>query len=179
MESDELLYARVRAGDMRAFDQLYGRYVSRLFGFLVGQLRSRADAEDVFQEAFLQTLRSREISFENGGSFKTWLYRVARNTALNRLRSEQRKDRAHARAESLEPPASPEDGLAQIELVRVLDTAVAKLPPGLSEIYHLRSSGLSYDEMAEILEIPMGTLKSRMSRMVSTLREEMKQWSAR
>src|ERR1700735_3738830 len=95
MDSDEALYARVKRGDMRACDALYGRYATRLFGFLRPQLPTRADAEDVFHESLLATLESHEVAFDRG-SFRTWLYRIARNRVLNRLRSTTRGNIAMA-----------------------------------------------------------------------------------
>jgi RNA polymerase sigma-70 factor (ECF subfamily) len=179
METDEALYARVKRGDMRAFDDLYARYEARLFGFLLGQLKNRADAEDAFHEAFLNTLKSREVSFVEGAGFKTWLYRIARNLTLNRIRSSQRGARAYAQLEAPEPAAAADAAIEKRELLEALDLAVAQLPPALSELYHLRSSGLSYEEMAGVLEIPLGTLKSRMNQMMNVLREELRPWTAR
>ena len=179
MDSDEALYARVKHGDMRAFDELYDRYARRLFGFLKGQLRTRADAEDVCHEALLATLESDEVVFDRG-SFRTWLYRIARNIVLNRVRSEGRGENAIGKlATGDEPPRGSDERIADMQLLRALDGAVARLPSPLSEVYHLRSSGLSYEEMATVLNIPLGTLKSRMSHMVDVLREELKPWTAR
>jgi RNA polymerase sigma factor (sigma-70 family) len=179
VNSDEALYARVKRGDMRAFDELYARYASRLFGFLRPQLPTRADAEDVFHESLLATLESVEVTFHRG-SFRTWLYRIARNRVLNRQRSHGRGQTALARLAPLEEtPAGPDERLARGELLRALDGAVARLPSPLSEVYHLRSSGLSYDEMALVLGIPLGTLKSRMNQMVNVLRQELEPWTAR
>jgi RNA polymerase sigma-70 factor (ECF subfamily) len=177
MEPDEALYARTKRGDMRAFDELYARYEARLYGFVLGILKQREEAEDVFHEAFMRALKSREVTFDRG-SFRTWIFRIAKNLAMNRLRSEQRGARALGRIVE-EPSAPPPDAsLAQEQLLRALDGAVAKLPPALSEVFHLRSSGLSYEEMAEVLEIPLGTLKSRMNQMVVVLREELLPWTA-
>jgi len=176
MESDETLYRRVREGDMSAFDALYDRYQEQLFGFLLRTLRNRADAEDVFHDAFLSALKSTEVRFETG-SFRSWLFRIARNRCINRHRSEQRGARA---AGAIGPPQaapSAESELLERQLLSALDGAVGRLPPALSEIYHLRSSGLSYEEMADILAIPLGTLKSRMNQMVSILKEEVKPWT--
>jgi RNA polymerase sigma-70 factor (ECF subfamily) len=180
MDSDEELYSRVRSGDIAAFDVLYDRYAGRLYSFLRAQLASTNDAEDVFHEAFMRALKSPEVTFDRGG-FRTWLYRVARNLALNHLRSGQRGARAHARLSEVTPdaPKGADAKLEEAELHLALDGAVARLPEALSEVYHLRTSGLSYEEMAQILEIPLGTLKSRMNQMTTQLREEMRPWTAR
>jgi RNA polymerase sigma-70 factor (ECF subfamily) len=189
MDSDETLYTRVKKGDMRAFDVLYARYETSLFGFLLSQLRSREDAEDVFHEAFLNALKSREVVFDRERGFKTWLYRIAKNLASNRARSSRRGARAlteigaaTSSAGGLPAPdaARPaDDTLAEHELRVALDAAVLRLPDSLSEVYHLRSSGLSYEEIAQVLEIPLGTLKSRMNQMVTQLREDLRPWTAR
>ena len=177
MDTDEALYHRVRAGDMVAFDLLYERFERLLFGFLMRTLKRREDAEDVFHDSFLAVLKSPEVRLE-AGSFRSWLFRIAKNACHNRRRSEQRGARAFAALP--EPPPMPAtDGvLARRELFEALDGAVERLPPALSELYHLRSSGLSYEEMANVLEIPVGTLKSRMNHMLSILREEVKPWTA-
>jgi RNA polymerase sigma-70 factor (ECF subfamily) len=178
--SDEALYARVKQGDMRAFDELYARHAARLFGFLRAQLPTTADAEDVMHEAILAALESDEVAFDRG-SFRTWLYRIARNRVLNRARSHGRGRGAMAliQAGGEEAPPPADDRIARAELRRALDGAVSRLPEALSEVYHLRSSGLSYEEMATVLGIPLGTIKSRMNQMVDVLRKELSPWTAR
>jgi RNA polymerase sigma factor (sigma-70 family) len=178
-ESDETLYARVKQGDLVAFDELYARYSTRLFRFLRAQLAT-PDAEDVFHEAMLATLESREVTFE-AASFKTWLYRIAQNRVLNRKRSRGRGGVALMRlkAGGDEGPTPADDRIAEGELARALERAVGRLPDKLSTLYHLRASGLSQEEMATVLEIPVGTIKSRMSEMVRVLREELRPWTAR
>lgn len=178
MDSDEALYARVRRGDMRAFDELYDRYATRLYGFLGSILRSRADAEDVFHEAFLRALEAGEVDLRAGG-FRAWLYRIARNRALNVIRGKERGARAMDALPRADSPLSLDERLVHREVDAALAGAVARLPPALSEVFHLRTSGLSYEEMAEVLEIPLGTIKSRMNQMVTVLREEMRPWTAR
>lgn len=179
--SDEALYARIRRGDVAGFDALYERYESRLFAFLVGRLGNRADAEELFHESFMSTLRS-GAALEHDGAFRTYLYRVARNLASNHRRSEGRGARALQRIEvegtAMQAQRLAEESLADAELRRALDGAVGRLPATLSEVFHLRCSGLSYDEMAEVLEVPLGTLKSRMNAMVTHLREELRPWTA-
>lgn len=178
MQSDELLYARVKDGDMGAFDALYARHAPRLYAFLRSQLPTAADAEDVLHEALLRTLESAEVTFDQA-YFKTWLYRIARNTALNRVRSLGRRAVAleKMRHDEHAPPA--DEQLAHAEMLRALDVAVARLPSTLADVYHLRSSGLSYEDIAAVLNIPLGTLKSRMHQMVDALRQDLGPWTAR
>jgi RNA polymerase sigma-70 factor (ECF subfamily) len=178
MESDEELYRRTRAGDIAAFDALYERYEQPLFGFLIGQLQSRADAEEALGEAFMKALQSREPALADGG-FRAWLYRIARNHAYNLVRSRKRGERALASLDQPAPPAAPDADLDERERSVALENAVGRLPPALSELYQLRTRGLSYEEMAAVLEIPLGTLKSRMHQMVTQLREELRTWTAR
>jgi RNA polymerase sigma-70 factor (ECF subfamily) len=178
METDEILYVRVKQGDLRAFDELYARHARPLFGFLRSQVPSSADAEDVLHEAFLSALESDEVTFDRA-RFRTWLYRIARNAALNRARSRGRQAAALGRL--LEEPHAPpaDEQLARAETLRALDVAVGRLPEALAEVYHLRSSGLSYEEIAAVLEVPLGTLKSRMHQLVDVLRQELKPWTVR
>lgn len=170
--SDEALYHRVRRGDLLAFDTLYGRYERRLFGFICKLVHNHHDAEDLFHEAFVSVLRSREVSFERG-SFCGWLYRIARNQCLNHLRSGRRQSQLQYRAEAPCEPPSAESSFADSERALLLQQAVTSLPPLLAEIYHLRSAGLSYEEMAEVLHIPLGTVKSRMNQMTQRLRDDL------
>ncbi len=170
--SDEALYHRVRRGDLLAFDTLYGRYERRLFGFICKLVHNHHDAEDLFHEAFVSVLRSREVSFERG-SFCGWLYRIARNQCLNHLRSGRRQSQLQYRAEAPCEPPSAESSFADSERALLLQQAVTSLPPLLTEIYHLRSAGLSYEEMAEVLHIPLGTVKSRMNQMTQRLRDDL------
>jgi RNA polymerase sigma-70 factor, ECF subfamily len=185
-EPDEALYHRLRnQGDMAAFDALYQRYERRLFGFLRGYLPARADAEEIFHDAFIQVLRSREVRFERG-SFAAWLYKIGRNLALNRLRSRRRGDEAvaAAAAEARPDPAQPamvapaaDERVESRERDAALAKAVAALPPTLAEVYQLRVSGMSYEEIAFTLGVPLGTVKSRTHEMVSRLKTGVIRWT--
>ena len=177
MESDEVLYARAKGGDMRAFDSLYARYEGCLFGFILSQLRHHADAEDVFHETFVSALKAKAVHFEGGGGFRAWIYRIARNLVVNRARSASRGARALAALPEPETPSRSDEAIADHEMRVALEEAVARLPPALSEVFHLRASGLRYEEIADVLEIPLGTLKSRMNQMVNQLREELRPWT--
>ncbi len=107
-------------------------------------------------------------------SLRAWLFQVARNLCLNRLRSHRREARALEKEAEAPTPADalPDRALEQGETREALSQSVARLPVELAEVYQLRSGGMSYAEIAEVLEIPLGTVKSRMHQMVSRLREE-------
>jgi len=174
MRSDESLYEQLLAGDMDAFDVLYERYERPLFGFIRRYVADTAQAEEIFHEAFLAVLHERRKR-HSITSFKAWLYRVTRNLCLNRLRSHDRAARAAARL--TEHPAAEEQGpeaaLARVEIEEALRRAVARLPRQMSELYALRASGMSYEGLAEALDIPVGTVKSRVNSMLNRLRKEM------
>jgi RNA polymerase sigma-70 factor, ECF subfamily len=178
-ESDEALYHRLRReGDLAAFDQLYQRYERRLFGFLRGFLSERADTEEVFHDAFLQVLASREVSFA-AGSFAAWLYKIARNLALNRVRGGRRAAQATAALTAGEVVATAEQPDAQLDARvqrQALARAVGELPPVLAEVYQLRVGGMSYEEIAFALEVPLGTVKSRMHELCDRLKTGVSRW---
>src|ERR1700683_5172845 len=108
--SDETLYAQAKDGDMRAFDALYARYEACLFGFIVSQVRDRADAEDLFHETFVNALKAPLVRFEGGGGFRAWTYRTARTLATTRTRRASRGARALAEvatSPAMHGPQSP------------------------------------------------------------------------
>jgi RNA polymerase sigma-70 factor, ECF subfamily len=176
-QSDEALLEELLRGDMRAFDALYDRHARALFAFVRAMLRDPTEAEDVLHEAFMALLR------ERGGaaaprSLRAWLYKVARNLCLNRLRARRRADRAVVEAASLADfapaPAGVDSRLEAAEVRERLVAAVGRLPEALAEVYRLRTAGLSYEEVADALGVPVGTVKSRVHEMVGRLREEMR-----
>lgn len=176
MDTDEALFERLVAGDLRAFDPLYDRFERPLFGFIRAQLGDAGEAEDVLHEAFMAVLRERGARNEVR-SFRAWLYQVARNLCQNRVRSRKRADRAADAATQVEAmgsaPVPAERALELHQRVRHLQRAVSNLPGPLAEVYRLRASGMSYDEVAELLDVPVGTVKSRLHETVKRLREEL------
>jgi RNA polymerase sigma-70 factor (ECF subfamily) len=171
MAGDEALVERIRAGDERAFDELYARYELKLFGFCLRLAPSREDAEEVMHEALLRAIKTDRVKFAEGG-FRAYLYQTAKNLCSNRRRSDARAKKA-ALAMPEPPPAPLADGaLEEGERLRALDRAVARLPPVLGELYALRTSGHSLEEIAGVLAIPLGTVKSKMFQLVKLLRED-------
>jgi RNA polymerase sigma factor (sigma-70 family) len=174
MTSDESLYEQLLRGDLKALDGLYERYERRLFGFILGQLGDRQEAEDVLHDAFLAVLRERLADRRAPTCFRAWIYQVARNLCLGRVRSRQRAMRAMDAAAQVAAPSieQPEGALVGHQSSETLKRAVARLPGPLAELFQLRAGGLSYEEAAQVLEIPVGTVKSRMHELITRLRAE-------
>jgi RNA polymerase sigma-70 factor (ECF subfamily) len=180
VESDEALLQRVRDGEIEAFDRLYERHEGRLFAYLRAVVGDRSDAEEVLHDAFLSALKDRNAVLDREGSFRAWLYRVARNMALNKRRGNVRHEKkiALALVAETEPPPHADAELEKHQLEAALQVAVTKLPPNLGELWHLRTSGLSYEQIANVVDAPLGTIKSRVHQLVVVLREELKPWIA-
>jgi len=185
--TDEELMAQACAGDATAFALLVRRHESPLFNYLRRFLQDAADAEDIFQEAFLKVHTHRD-RFRHGAPFKPWLYRIATNLAKDRLRYRKRRRMlsifsAHPStpevtlADSLPAPGpGPCAQAAASESAERLEAAVAKLPEKQRAVFLMaRYEEMPYAAIAEALDIPEGTVKSRMNTAVKTLLEAMKE----
>lgn len=173
-ETDAELVARVQRGDKRAFDLLVRKYQQRIMALISRYIRNRSEIADVAQEAFIKAYRALP-NFRGDSQFYTWLYRIAINSAKNYLASQSRRPQT-ASVDGLEPEqladlagqtdnASPERLLLTAELKRVIDQAIADLPEELRTALLLREmDGLSYEEIAEVMECPIGTVRSRIFR---------------
>lgn len=171
-ESDETLHRRLVAGQLAAFDVLYARHERPLFAFLRRQLDGDVgEAEDVLHETFLSLLKEKAPPAR---SFKAWLYQVARNLCLNRARTRRRGAGALGReaAGAARHVTPPEGALAQAQLVGLVRQAVERLPAEQAELYQLRANGLSLDEVAQVVGVPVGTVKSRLHSLLARLRAE-------
>jgi RNA polymerase sigma-70 factor (ECF subfamily) len=170
---DAALAGRVAAGDLSAFEELYRVHASRLFNLAFRMLGNPADAEDALQEVFLQAFR-KIGSFKGDAAIGTWLYRMAMNLCLDRLRSRSVRDARHT--ESLDAPglvrpvaaANRERVLSRLELER----AIARLPEGARAAFVLHDvEGFDHREVGEILGVSEGTSKSQVHKARMKLRE--------
>ena len=172
MVSDEALYRKARDGDLAAFDQLYARHERQVFGFILRRIGDRAQAEELFHDVFVGVMSGSLAKFEEA-HFAAWLFRSARNACANWQRSRFRGDRALEKIGADSPEwRDPESQLLDEERITSLSRAVERLPSVLADVFALRTAGLSYEEIADSLSIPLGTVKSRMSSLVGKLRAE-------
>jgi RNA polymerase sigma-70 factor, ECF subfamily len=175
---DQQLIANCLAGDSAAFGELVRRYQDRLYNTVYRLVDNAEDALDVVQEAFLNAYQSLE-SFKGDALFFTWLYRIAVNTAI----SLKRKRRVLARitnrdGEAIVEPADPSEmnrpghALEQAEEEQKLHRALARLSAEHRTVLVMKElEGQKYEEMAEALEVPIGTIRSRLHRARLELRE--------
>lgn len=164
--SDGALVRRFQAGDRRAFDEIVDRYKDRIYQFARWQVGSHL-ADDVAQDIFVEVCRSAQ-AFGGRSSFRTWLYAVARNVC----RSSRRRRSGLASVPSAEPEVlleipdpgtGPLENVERRELHATLRRAVAELPRHHRTALMLRDwEGLSYQQISEVLEIPVGTVRSRL-----------------
>lgn len=173
-ESDQQLVVKVQAGDKRAFDLLVLKYQHKIFGLVSRYVKDSHEVQDVTQEAFIKAYRALP-KFRGDSAFYTWLYRIATNTAKNYLVSRGRRppgtDVDVEDAEyfdsggPLRDQENPENQLFGEELKAVVDNAIRALPDDLRAAVTLREfDGLSYEDIAEIMDCPVGTIRSRIFR---------------
>jgi RNA polymerase sigma-70 factor (ECF subfamily) len=172
---DWLLVERVRLGDKRAYEQLVVKYQSRIHRMLSRMVRDATEVEDITQEAFIKAYRALP-QFRGESAFYTWLYRIAQNSARNYLVARRRKVWSVSELNAEEPDAvdtpeslqditTPESVLMSKQVGQVVDNALQELPEELRTAITLREmEGLSYDEIAECMNCPVGTVRSRIFR---------------
>jgi RNA polymerase sigma-70 factor, ECF subfamily len=172
--TDQMLVERVQRGDRIAFDLLVRKYQHKVVKLVGRFVSNTADAEDIAQEAFIKAYRALP-AFRGDSAFYTWLYRIAINTAKNAVVSNRRRPLELAvdtqdaeqfeRRAQLREGDTPE-GLALTEEIRQsVEAAIADLPEDLRTAIVLRElDGLSYEEIAEAMDCPVGTVRSRIFR---------------
>jgi RNA polymerase sigma-70 factor (ECF subfamily) len=173
-DNDQQLVRKVQAGDKRAFDLLVLKYQHKIFGLISRYIHDSHEVQDVAQEAFIKAYRALP-RFRGDSAFYTWLYRIAINTAKNHLVSRGRRppgsDVEIEDAEyfdsgsALRDLENPENALFGEELKAVVNRAINELPDDLRSAVTLREfDGLSYEDIAEIMDCPVGTVRSRIFR---------------
>jgi RNA polymerase sigma-70 factor (ECF subfamily) len=174
VSADQLLVERVQAGDKTAFDLLVKKYQHKIIGLISRYIYDHHEAMDVAQEAFIKAYRALP-NFRGDSAFYTWLYRIAINTAKNYLVARGRRppdtdidadDAQYFEADSdLRQIENPENALYRDELQRVINQVLDRLPEDLRVALTLREfEGLSYEEIAKVMDCPVGTVRSRIFR---------------
>ncbi len=184
---DRVLVERVQRGDKQAFGLLVTKYQRRIFRLLSRLIRDPAEVEDAAQEAFIKAYRALP-NFRGDSAFYTWLYRIALNTAKNWLMTQRHRpvsltndtsdgegaDMADTQM-SLQDSTTPESSLASRQVGEAIDRAIAHLPEELSTAIVLREiEGLSYEEIAETMHCPVGTVRSRLFRAREAIAAELR-----
>lgn len=172
---DAKLVARVQAGDKAAFDLLVLKYQRKILRLLSRMLRDQSEIEDVMQEAFIKAYRALP-QFRGDSAFYTWLYRIAINTARNWMASQSRRPSSPSLHQSEEGETfdeidnltdnnTPESLLASREIAESVNDSIQALPAELRTAIVLREiEGLSYEEIAQAMGCPIGTVRSRIFR---------------
>lgn len=174
-EADLLLVERVQSGDREAFGLLVGKYQRKLLRLVMRLVRDPAEAEDVTQEAFIKAYRAL-ANFRGESAFYTWLYRIGVNTAKNWLMAHGRRmptlsEFGDAGEEGLDENVmlrddeTPDRVLQSKQIGETVNAAMESLPEDLRTAITLREiEGLSYEEIAQVMDCPIGTVRSRIFR---------------
>ena len=183
-DTDRELVRRVQKGDAKAFDLLFLRYQHKIHGLVGRYVHAQEEVEDVVQEAFIKAYRALP-RFRGESAFYTWLYRIAVNTSKNYLVSRARRPQgveldasegdvgevAAARKDT----EDPESALRRDELRAVVDRALGDLPEDLRAALTLREfDGLSYEQIATVMDCPVGTVRSRIFRAREAVDEQIR-----
>ena len=182
-DTDQQLVQRAQRGDLRAFDLLVLKYQGRIAALISRYVSDAGEVEDVTQEAFIKAYRALG-KFRGDSAFYTWLYRIAANAAKNHLVAKGRRPGADATIEDAEgydeggllsESASPEALAMGEELAEVVESALNELPDELKAALILREfDGLSYDDIADVLGCPVGTVRSRIFRAREAIDQRVK-----
>ncbi len=176
---DRTLAARLRAGEAAAFEELVRRHQHRVFGVAARMLGSAAEAEEAAQEVFLRVYRS-VGGFRGDARLSTWLYAITSRVCLTRLAAgERRLARRGEEALTRLPDggAGPGAALERSELEAALHRAIAELPEERRIVVVLRDlEGLAYEEIAAALDLPLGTVRSRLHRARLDLKEKLERF---
>jgi RNA polymerase sigma-70 factor (ECF subfamily) len=180
--TDEELIARFQDGDNYAFDLLVKRYKDPLLNFIFRFVGEKNEAEDIVQETFLRLFKNKHY-YKEIAKFSTWIYTIAGNLAKTELRKRKRRklfsiSHYMSTEKDYDIPddtTSPESDTNTLITDKIIQKAIDKLSPKFKQVIILRDvQGFSYEEIAEIVNIPLGTVKSRVNRARLKLQEDLK-----
>ncbi|OOZ42021.1 RNA polymerase sigma factor RpoE [Solemya pervernicosa gill symbiont] len=183
--TDQELVVRVQEGDKRAFDLLVLKYQQRIIKLISRYIKDQSEVLDVTQEAFIKAYRA-IAKFRGDSAFYTWLYRIAINTAKNYLVSRGRRppssDIDADEIEKIDAPATMRDGdspealAMRDEVMQTVSTTIERLPEELRTAILLRElEGMSYEEIAQTMECPVGTVRSRIFRAREAIDKQLRE----
>lgn len=186
--SDEELVRRVQGGEQSAYNLLVIRYQHKIIQIAQKYVSDFADASDIAQETFIKAYRALP-NFRGESSFYTWLYRICTNAAKTYLEGVQKqRNQVDVDAEDIESrdehgaltdSATPDSIIESEELQQVILRAVSELPPELRSAFTLREvEGLSYEEIADAVKVPVGTVRSRIFRARQYVESKMEQFKS-
>jgi len=182
---DQKLVEKAQRGDKRAFGILVEKYHKKLTRLLSRMVRDQSEIEDIVQDSFVKAYRAIN-NFRGDSAFYTWLYRIGINTAKNHLVSLGRRPKAMNEVEiedvenfedgdELRSIETPENTMTTKEIVTTVNDTIEGLPDELKEAISLREmDGLSYEEIAELMQCPIGTVRSRIFRAREAIAEKLK-----
>lgn len=182
--SDQQLVERVQRGDKNAFNLLVQKYQNKVVNLISRYVRNQADVADVAQEAFIKAYRALP-NFRGESAFYTWLYRIAVNTAKNHLVAQGRRAPAndvdaeeaeyYDGSDALKEFASPERLVLSDEIQKVVFDTLDTLPEELKMAISLRElDGMSYEDIANVMDCPVGTVRSRIFRAREAIDKKLK-----
>jgi len=187
LSDEELVEIYKKSGSNEAFEHLLTRYKNSLFSFLVRMVSDRTLAEDLFQEVFLRVIKSLP-EYKSKDKFKSWIFRIANNLAIDHLRSVKRKKTSSIEEEIFEQKGrsikvedtlksachGPEKILENRELQHILKNSIQSLTEEQKEIFLLRhESKMSFKEIADLLKCPLNTALGRMHCAIKKLKEKL------
>lgn len=180
---DELLVERAKRGDVEAFEQLISHHEKTVYNIAYRLTGNHEDASDIAQEAFIRAYSSL-ADFRGDSSFATWLYRIVNNACLDELRRRKRQkvtyldqavemDDGEVSRQIADTADGPEQALERVELQRAVQESILELDEEYRVVLVMRElQGYSYNEIAEALDLNLGTVKSRLSRARGALKEK-------
>jgi RNA polymerase sigma-70 factor (ECF subfamily) len=183
---DRTLVARILAGERDLFTELVSRYEKRIVNYVYRVTHRWEEAHDLSQEIFTKVYLALD-RYDPKFQFSTWIFRIAQNAAIDALRKKSISEVSLTRSEDdsdgkewefADPGVSPYRDLKNKRLAAAIDVAVAKLPADYRELIQLRHFGeLSYEEIASLLELPLGTVKNKLFRARNLLKDELAEYT--